>query len=376
MVKVSGRDKEKIMPAVALNGIVQLSAKSPGIMRTLKTILIVLLSLVVLLAILGAMGSSAFKAGRSVTIHAPAAAAFANIRSLQRMDEWGPWREEDPGMTNSFEGPEGQVGSISRWKGASGAGSQEVIAIEEDKSMRTRLIFEEPWRSEYTGIFEVESMGDSCRVTWGMEGENGWAGRIFSVFMDPDQMVGPMFEKGLANLKTLTEGQHLAVQEELKRKTFGGYVIETVERPSMTYLGKRSVVKWTDLKSFFGKWLPASFEGAGKSGIRTTGPPTAVYFMWDDVKKQADLLAGVPVEMAGDIKVPGLDVYTVPACKVLVIPYWGAYEGIGAAHEAMDAMIKANGLTHYGNVFEEYVTDPMAEPDTSKWLTNVLYMVK
>jgi hypothetical protein len=43
---------------------------------------------------------------------------------------------------------------------------------------------------------------------------------------------------------------------------------------------------------------------------------------------------------------------------------------------AMDEMIQAKGFTHYGNVIEEFITDPMAEPDTTKWLTNIYYMIK
>jgi hypothetical protein len=28
------------------------------------------------------------------------------------------------------------------------------------------------------------------------------------------------------------------------------------------------------------------------------------------------------------------------------------------------------------NVIEEYVTDPGTEPDSTKWLTNVVYLIK
>ena len=39
-------------------------------------------------------------------------------------------------------------------------------------------------------------------------------------------------------------------------------------------------------------------------------------------------------------------------------------------------MIKANDLEQYGKVIEEYVTDPMSEKDTTKWLTNIYYMIR
>ena len=106
------------------------------------------------------------------------------------------------------------------------------------------------------------------------------------------------------------------------------------------------------------------------------GAPSGVYFAWDERAGVTELLAGIPVNGDASLKVPGMDVYQVPAARMLHIPYYGAYEKVGTAHMAMDEMIRANGLEHYGNVIEEYVTDPRSEPDTAKWLTNVYYMIR
>ncbi|MGZ4662956.1 MAG: hypothetical protein ACXVYB_16930 [Arthrobacter sp.] len=38
------------------------------------------------------------------------------------------------------------------------------------------------------------------RVTWTMTGENKGIGRIFALFMNMDNMVGPDFDKGLTSL--------------------------------------------------------------------------------------------------------------------------------------------------------------------------------
>jgi len=42
----------------------------------------------------------------------------------------------------------------------------------------------------------------------------------------------------------------------------------------------------------------------------------------------------------------------------------------------MDAYIKANNLEHHTNVVEEYITDPGMEPDSTKWLTRIIYFIK
>ena len=41
----------------------------------------------------------------------------------------------------------------------------------------------------------------------------------------------------------------------------------------------------------------------------------------------------------------------------------------------MDAYMKANNLPMQTQVIEEYVTDPMHEKDTTKWLTNIYYVL-
>ena len=42
-------------------------------------------------------------------------------------------------------------------------------------------------------------------VTWAMQGENRLVGKLISVFMSMDRMIGDQFETGLANLKALAE---------------------------------------------------------------------------------------------------------------------------------------------------------------------------
>jgi effector-binding domain-containing protein len=66
----------------------------------------------------------------------------------------------------------------------------------------------------------------------------------------------------------------------------------------------------------------------------------------------------------------------VPAGKALVIDYYGSYEGIGGAHMAMDEYVKSNNLKQKSPVLEQYITDPETEPDTSKWLTKVIYLLE
>ena len=44
------------------------------------------------------------------------------------------------------------------------------------------------------------------QVTWSMEGEQDFMGRVFSVFVSMDSMIGGDFERGLVNLAARLHG--------------------------------------------------------------------------------------------------------------------------------------------------------------------------
>ena len=56
-------------------------------------------------------------------------------------------------------------------------------------------------------VFTLAPTQGGTGVTWRMEGTNGFIGKAISLFMDMDTMVGGEFEKGLAELKRLTEAE-------------------------------------------------------------------------------------------------------------------------------------------------------------------------
>ncbi|NNE56058.1 MAG: AraC family transcriptional regulator, partial [Flavobacteriales bacterium] len=55
---------------------------------------------------------------------------------------------------------------------------------------------------------------------------------------------------------------------------------------------------------------------------------------------------------------------------------YGPYEASGDVWMGMDRYIQCNGIEMNGAPFEMYVTDPMQEPDTAKWLTEIVYPVE
>jgi hypothetical protein len=53
--------------------------------------------------------------------------------------------------------------------------------------------------------FNFNPERDQTTVTWTMTGTNNFMGKVMSLIMNCDKMVGGQFEQGLANLKALVE---------------------------------------------------------------------------------------------------------------------------------------------------------------------------
>jgi hypothetical protein len=73
--------------------------------------------------------------------------------------------------------------------------------------VKIALTFEEPFEASNVATFSIQPEAAGSRVTWGMDGPNLFVGKVASLFMDMDEMVGKDFEVGLSTLEALAEAQ-------------------------------------------------------------------------------------------------------------------------------------------------------------------------
>jgi len=348
-------------------------------MRILKTLLIIVLALVVIVVLLGLIGADSYRVERSTVITASPEQIYPYVSNLSSQQAWGPWLEMDKNATSRLEGTDGTIGAVWKWEGDTiGNGTQEIVALDPNKNVGTKLTFSN-WMGESSAdnTFTLEPTAAGTKVSWAVIGKNGFVGKLKSKFMSMDDWLGPMFEKGLTNMKSMVEKEAAEANAALAAKTFNGYVIETIQYPATVFVGQRNKkVKWTEFEKFYGSTFAAVSGAIGAMKLEMSGHPSGILYAWDEQGQTADVMAAMPVKADPSLTVPGMEVLTIPACKMLMTPYYGAFDESALAHEAMDAMIKANNLEQYGKVIEEYVTDPMSEKDTTKWLTNVYYMVR
>jgi len=149
----------------------------------------------------------AFSVSRSAVIAAPASAVFARLVDFREWSAWSPWARLDSQATNTFDGPESGVGASFAWSGNRkvGAGKMTILECVRDELLRIRLEFLRPMRATHAAAFELRPEADGTRLTWTMKGKNDFYAKLFSLFVNCDELIGRDFENGLANLKALVE---------------------------------------------------------------------------------------------------------------------------------------------------------------------------
>jgi len=87
------------------------------------------------------------------------------------------------------------------------------------------------------------------------------------------------------------------------------------------------------------------------------------------------MICAMPI--AADAKLPAkYKVETTPGSSAIKGIYKGDYNNLMALHLELDQYLQHKGLTMNGAPMEVYVTDPMVEKDTAKWITEIYYPIK
>jgi hypothetical protein len=150
---------------------------------------------------------SDFRITRSIVINAPSATVFGYVNDLHRWSDWSPWVKLDPNAKMTFEGPNEGVGAISRWSGNDkvGAGSQTIVESRLSEFIRIDQEFIRPFQGKSMVEFAFKAEANQTTVSWSMYGKNNFMGKAMSLLMNCDKMVGGEFEKGLTQLKMISE---------------------------------------------------------------------------------------------------------------------------------------------------------------------------
>ena len=186
----------------------------------LKKVLIAVAAVLVLLVVLISVQPNTFTVTRKLSAAAAPAQVYEVISDFHQWQKWSPWDEMDPDMKREYTGAERGKEASYYWKGNDkvGEGRMTITDVKEGSSVTIKLEFLQPFPSNAEVVFAAEPEGTGSSLSWTMVGQNGFASKAMQLFMSMDKMIGPDFEKGLAKLKTVSEGLAAAAMAEAEAK--------------------------------------------------------------------------------------------------------------------------------------------------------------
>ena len=180
-------------------------------MRIVRGLFYAILALVGLFLVVGVLLPNSAHVERSIATSASPQAVYGIVSGFKRFNEWSPWFGLDPQAKYSYAGPESGPGAKMTWtsdKPEVGSGSQEILAVEPDRLVKTRLEFGDQGPS--TSTMTILPEGSGSRIVWAFDTsfEGNFFGRYIGLVFD--RLIGKDYEKGLSQLKALAESSSAA----------------------------------------------------------------------------------------------------------------------------------------------------------------------
>lgn len=171
-------------------------------MKILKGILIAL----ALLLGIGFFLPGSTHVERSIDINTSANKVYDQVNELKNWNNWSPWSKLDPNTAWTYSEPSSAgVGAHYSWKSDKiGNGKMTILDTKPNESVKYKLEFEGMGESGVSFLLTAKD-STQTKAVWTMDTDNGMnpINRWMGLFTE--KMLGPDYEKGLANLKAYCE---------------------------------------------------------------------------------------------------------------------------------------------------------------------------
>ena len=134
---------------------------------------------------------------RTAMISAAPAAVITLAASNEGYQSFNPYKDLDPNLTVDLFGPTSGIGSGFAFESKDGAGQQSVVSVTEEQ-----VVFDLDLGplGQATQAISAIAVDDATEVTWSMNMDLGLNPVFRGMWLFLDDMIGPNFELGLANI--------------------------------------------------------------------------------------------------------------------------------------------------------------------------------
>jgi effector-binding domain-containing protein/uncharacterized membrane protein len=328
-------------------------------MKVLKKIIIALLFLAVLVVVVSLFMPSEVKVERTTIVNAPIEVLYAQANNLNNFHSWDPWGKIDSNAVFKIDDVYAGVGASMSWKSENssvGNGTMTMTEAIPFEKINTALSFDGEPMGNSGFIFEEVEGG--TKVNWWMSMDMGMnpIRRIMGNFMDA--IVGPMLEKGLADLALQAESTDLV----------GDYTTST----AMKCITIRKTIAMGDMSTVHNDLYGKLMSFLKKNSIEVAGMPIAIYHSYN--ADMVDIEYGIPV-FAEVMPTEDISVIDMPVKTVVRFIHMGDYANLPSTYKLAEAWMTENDINTNGAPWGIYVTDPETEIDMMKWKTEVYFPV-
>ncbi len=344
-------------------------------MKILKYLVLAVVVLLAGLAIYTAMQPSSYEIKRTQTIKAPIDVVYNYVDDYKNWEAWGPWLEEDPNLKMMYNEQTSGIGASYSWEGKDGVGSATRKAAVANEMISDELDFDSMGKA--ITKWDLKTVDGGTEATWTMSAEETpFIMKFFSAISGGyDSMMGPMFERGLVKLDSVSQIKAKEVAKTMNAYRLGEITKSPYEPQKFIGYPHSSKMDMEEMMGYFGTSLPKAGAYAAEKGL-TLGEytPGSVFTKWDDEKGEAEFMIGLFVN--DDVSPgEGMQAITLAKGETVMVSKYGEY-GVGddKAHEAIKAYIEEHQLTVSGPIYEMYTNDP-ATVKPNEIQTNLYYPV-
>lgn len=336
-------------------------------MNFLKWLGLTLLSILVLLLVIPLFLPSDFHVERSIIIERHVDVVFTAVTNMKERSEWDPWIEMEPDAKMLINMTPNIIGSGFSWKGeVIGEGKLKITEFLSNRYIKSKIEFISPQKMEADVLWSFDEMNGDTKITWAFEGTLSYPiEKWYGIFLD--KSMGPQFEKGLSNLKQFVEKipDLTGRTGNIKTEIFNGLIALTIKDQCSISGATRSMISnYSSLRKYF-----------KKNKIEMTGYPFTLYHKIENNYENVIFEFGFQIDM----KIPGegdIRLIEIPKTKTVMASHYGHFKTVTTTHFAIKKYIEENGLEQNGEPWELYISNPLKEPNQSKWETRVYFPIK
>jgi len=348
-------------------------------MKILKYILLLILVVVIGLAIYTTMQPGEYEFTKTRIVQAPVEVVFEQVDDYRKWEEWGPWNEDDPTLSITYEERTKGPGSSYTWSSKEGDGKATRVESVPHKSQADELDFGSMGTSTAFWKFEPSEDGTTS-VTWGMRASRvPYMMKFFSAISGGyENMMAPMFERGLERLDSLAQVRAKEYAEMANAWSLGEVSVKTGGAQKFVGYAHSSKIDAEAMQKIYMESMPMAGEYALKNGLEYGEfVPGAIFTKWDEEAGETDFMVGIFLNKGKALNAgAGMQSMILPAGNRVTVSKFGNYgTGDDEAHEAVNAYIQDHQLTVNGPIYEMYVNDPTTvQPNEIE--TDIFYPVK